>query len=54
MRSAAPSSPAWSPATTSSSAGRYAAAAAALSTEGYGAVAPIPHAARVREALAAV
>ena len=35
-------------------AGRYAAAAAALSTEGYGAVAPIPHAARVREALAAV
>ncbi|MEO5844103.1 MAG: sugar kinase [Caldimonas sp.] len=35
------------------SAGRYAAAAAALSTEGYGAVAPIPHAARVREALAA-
>jgi 2-dehydro-3-deoxygluconokinase len=35
------------------SAGRYAAATAALSTEGYGAVAPIPHAARVREALAA-
>ena len=35
------------------SAGRYAAAAAALSTEGYGAVAPIPHAARVREALRA-
>jgi 2-dehydro-3-deoxygluconokinase len=34
-------------------AGRYAAAAAALSTEGYGAVAPIPHAARVREALGA-
>jgi 2-dehydro-3-deoxygluconokinase len=34
-------------------AGRYAAAAAALSTEGYGAVAPIPHAARVRAALAA-
>ena len=34
------------------SAGRYAAATAALSTEGYGAVAPIPHAARVREALA--
>jgi len=32
-------------------AGRYAAATAALSTEGYGAVAPIPHAARVREAL---
>ena len=32
-------------------AGRYAAAVAALSTEGYGAVAPIPHAARVREAL---
>src|SRR5205085_4925104 len=29
-------------------AGRYAAAAAALSTEGYGAVAPIPHAAQVR------
>ncbi len=35
------------------SAGRYAAAAAALSTEGYGAVAPIPRAARVREALRA-
>jgi 2-dehydro-3-deoxygluconokinase len=35
-------------------AGRYAAAAAALSTEGYGAVAPIPHANRVREALAAL
>ena len=35
------------------SAGRYASAAAALSTEGYGAVAPIPHAARVREALGA-
>ncbi len=35
------------------SAGRYAAAAAALSTEGYGAVAPIPNAARVREALGA-
>jgi len=34
------------------SAGRYAAATAALSTEGYGAVAPIPHAARVRQALA--
>jgi 2-dehydro-3-deoxygluconokinase len=34
-------------------AGRYAAAAAALSTEGYGAVAPIPHAARVLQALAA-
>ena len=34
-------------------AGRYAAAAAALSTEGYGAVAPIPHAARVRAALQA-
>jgi 2-dehydro-3-deoxygluconokinase len=34
-------------------AGRYAAAAAALSTEGYGAVAPIPHAPRVRAALAA-
>jgi 2-dehydro-3-deoxygluconokinase len=33
-------------------AGRYAAATAALSTEGYGAVAPIPHAARVRAALA--
>ncbi len=33
-------------------AARYAAAAAALSTEGYGAVEPIPHAARVREALA--
>jgi len=32
-------------------AGRYAAAAAALSTEGYGAVAPIPHAAQVRAAL---
>jgi 2-dehydro-3-deoxygluconokinase len=29
-------------------AGRYAAVAAALSTEGYGAVEPIPHAARVR------
>lgn len=34
-------------------AGRHAAAAAALSTEGYGAVAPIPHAARVLQALAA-
>jgi 2-dehydro-3-deoxygluconokinase len=34
-------------------AARYAAAAAALSPEGYGAVEPIPHAARVREALAA-
>lgn len=33
-------------------AGRYAAAAAALSTEGYGAVAPIPRAERVRAALA--
>jgi 2-dehydro-3-deoxygluconokinase len=33
-------------------AGRYAAAAAALSTEGYGAVAPIPTAAQVRAALA--
>ena len=33
-------------------AGRYAAAAAALSTEGYGAVAPIPRAAEVRAALA--
>lgn len=33
-------------------AGRYAAAAAALSTEGYGAVAPIPHAARVLQASA--
>ena len=33
-------------------AGRYAAAAAALSTEGYGAVAPIPRAAHVRAALA--
>lgn len=33
-------------------AGCYAAAAAALSTEGYGAVEPIPHAARVRQALA--
>jgi 2-dehydro-3-deoxygluconokinase len=32
-------------------AGRYAAVAAALSTEGYGAVDPIPTAARVREAL---
>lgn len=32
-------------------AGRYAAAAAALSTEGYGAVEPIPHAADVRRAL---
>jgi 2-dehydro-3-deoxygluconokinase len=32
-------------------AGRYAAVAAALSTEGYGAVAPIPHAAAVRRAL---
>jgi 2-dehydro-3-deoxygluconokinase len=32
-------------------AGRYAAAAAALSTEAYGAVAPIPHAARVLESL---
>ena len=34
-------------------AGRYAAAAAALSTEGWGAVAPIPRAAAVRAALAA-
>jgi 2-dehydro-3-deoxygluconokinase len=34
-------------------AGRYAAAAAALSTEGYGAVAPIPRAADVRAALEA-
>lgn len=34
-------------------AGRYAAVAAALSTEGYGAVEPIPHAERVRAALAA-
>ena len=33
------------------SAGRYAAATAALSTEGYGAVEPIPTAERVREAL---
>lgn len=33
-------------------AGRYAAAAAALSTQGYGAVAPIPHADAVRAALA--
>lgn len=33
-------------------AGRYAAAAAALSTKGYGAVAPIPRAAAVRELLA--
>ena len=33
------------------SAGRYAAATAALSTEGYGAVAPIPDAERVRAAL---
>jgi 2-dehydro-3-deoxygluconokinase len=32
-------------------AARYACAAAALSTEGYGAVEPIPHAARVREAM---
>jgi len=32
-------------------AGRYAAATAALSTEGYGAVEPIPRAGRVREAL---
>jgi 2-dehydro-3-deoxygluconokinase len=32
-------------------AARYAAAAAALSTQGYGAVAPIPHAAAVRAAL---
>jgi 2-dehydro-3-deoxygluconokinase len=32
-------------------AGRYAAAAAALSTEGYGAVEPIPSAQRVRQAL---
>ncbi len=34
-------------------AGRYAAAAAALSTEGYGAVAPVPRAAQVRAALEA-
>jgi 2-dehydro-3-deoxygluconokinase len=34
-------------------AGRYAALAAALSTEGYGAVEPIPHAERVRQALRA-
>ena len=33
-------------------AGRYAACAAALSTQGYGAVAPIPHASDVRAALA--
>lgn len=33
-------------------AGRYAATAAAMSTEGYGAVAPIPHAAAVRERMA--
>jgi 2-dehydro-3-deoxygluconokinase len=33
-------------------AGRYAAVAAALSTEGYGAVDPIPHAARVQAAMA--
>jgi 2-dehydro-3-deoxygluconokinase len=32
-------------------AARYAAAAAALSTQGYGAVEPIPHAAQVRQAL---
>jgi 2-dehydro-3-deoxygluconokinase len=32
-------------------AARYAGTAAALKTEGYGAVAPIPHAARVREAM---
>jgi 2-dehydro-3-deoxygluconokinase len=32
-------------------AGRYAACAAALSTQGYGAVGPIPHAAEVRAAL---
>lgn len=35
-------------------AGRYAAAAAALSTQGYGAVAPIPHADQVRAALAGI
>jgi 2-dehydro-3-deoxygluconokinase len=35
------------------SAGRYAAATAALSTEGWGAVEPIPHADRVRRALGA-
>lgn len=35
-------------------AGRYAAAAAALSTQGYGAVEPIPYAAQVRQALASV
>lgn len=35
------------------SAGRYAVVAAALSTEGYGAVDPIPHASRVRAALEA-
>jgi 2-dehydro-3-deoxygluconokinase len=34
-------------------AARYAAAAAALSTEGYGAVEPIPRAERVRQSLAA-
>ncbi len=34
-------------------AGRYAAVAAALSTEGYGAVAPIPHAAQVLSAMQA-
>ena len=34
-------------------AGRYAAAAAALSTEGWGAVAPIPRASAVRAALEA-
>ena len=35
-------------------AGRYAAAAAALSTQGWGAVDPIPHAAQVRQALEAL
>ncbi|MFO1328008.1 MAG: sugar kinase [Rubrivivax sp.] len=34
-------------------AGRYAAAAAALSTEGFGAVEPIPHASRVRQRMTA-
>lgn len=39
---------------TAEDAARYAACAAALSTTGYGAVAPIPHAARVRESMLTV
>ena len=53
MRSAAPSSPASSPATISSAPAPMRRRRRRSPTEGYGAVAPIPHAARVREALGA-